>query len=177
MNPSTAAPDVAPTSGEFQMNVKGKTKGDATQLVVKSNQKNDGYKAELDVDISTTRKQCEKLFGEEFAALAFGQMLEVEGEGGLETIHLAASITAAKRFRLGKHVINLNGYEVIAQPQLRKISPVQKSDRVVTHVRMPVHVGEDEGLGAQLVSLVGETVEINFSPAQQDLPLAKGSKS
>lgn len=151
--------------------IKGKTKADVRKLAVTSNQKKDGLTAELDLEITTTEKQCAALFGADFARLAFGSTFEVDGEDGSEFVHLAKSITAGARFRLAKHVIKLDGYEVIAQPVLRKIYPIEKSDRVTTSIRMPIHVGEDESLGGRLVALVGETVEIHFSPAQQELPL------
>jgi hypothetical protein len=150
--------------------IKGKTKADIRKLTVASNQKKDGLTAELDLDITVTEKQCAKLFGDDFARLAFGQMMQIEVDDGTETIHLAKSITAGKRFRLAKHVMTLDGYEVIAQPKLKKIHPVEKSDRVVVSILMPIHVGEDESLGGRLVAMTGESIEMHFSPAQMDLP-------
>lgn len=149
-------------------NIKGKAKGEAIGLRFKKHKR--GETAELDLLITRTEKQCASLFGEDFAQLAFGQMCEVDVGDGKETIHLAKSITAGERFRIGKHIVKIDGYEMIVTPKLQKVYPVQKSDKVSVAVRMPVSVGDDD-LGAKLIEFwQADSVEIDFSPAQQDLP-------
>lgn len=151
--------------------IKGKAKAEAVKLVINKNQKADGMTAEIHFAMTRTKKQCASLFGADFATLAFGSMIETEVEDGTETVHLAKSITAGARFRLGKHIVKFDGYEVIVTPKLEKVYPVEKSDKVVVAMRMPVHVGQDEKLGGRLVSLLAEqSVEIDFSPAQLDIP-------
>lgn len=149
-------------------NIKGRAKGEADGLRFKKHTR--GQTADLDLLITRTEKQCASLFGADFAQLAFGQMCEVDVGDGKETIHLAKSITAGERFRLGAHIVKIDGYEMTVTPKLQKVYPVQKSDKVIVAVRMPVSVGDDD-LGAKLIEFwQADSVEIDFSPAQQDLP-------
>ncbi len=161
-------PKKAKTNGR---NVKGKCEAEEVALRFKKHKR--GVTADFDLLITRTEKQCSSLFGEDFAKLAFGQMAEIQTEDGPEVIHLAKSITATERFRLGKHLVKVDGYEMIVTPKLQKVYPVEKSDRVVVAVRMPVLVGDDD-LGAKLVEFwQADSIDLEFSPQQQDLPLGE----
>jgi len=156
------------------MQIKGKHRGLGLQYVKRYNKAKDGLTAELDVEVVTTRKQAERIFGTEFAALAFGAVIEVPTEDGNEVIHLADSIKASDRFKADKHAIELDGIEVITKPVIQKINPIHKSERVATLVRIPVHIGGNKTLGGKLQNLVnGEDFEIKFTETQKSLPFDK----
>jgi hypothetical protein len=154
--------------------IKGKAKGEAVGLRFRKHKR--GETAELDLLITRTEKQCVSLFGEDFAQLAFGQMCEIDVGDGKETIHLAKSVTAADRFRLGRHIVRIDGYQMVVTPKLQKVYPVEKSDKVTVAVRMPVSVGDDD-LGTKLVEFwKADSIEIDFSPKQEELPLTGGAE-
>jgi hypothetical protein len=150
------------------LTIKAKCKAEIQDFRVKKNQRADGKTAQVEIAIARSEKQAAKFLGEEFAKLAFGTLVQAEGEDGPEWVHLAKTITASQRFRLAKHVVMLEDRKAITKPSIQKILPVEKSDRVLVIVRLQVPT--DQEVISWLPGIVGETIDVEFSPTQQDLP-------
>lgn len=151
------------------MEITGKMSAEVQQIVIKSNESNDGRSATIDVEVSVKQDEATKKWGEEFSALAFGSMRVVQSDGddaGDEMAFLQARIKPAKkRFVCGVHRIGIDEDVVDAQPELLDIETVDGEARVLAHVRIPIDVAKKKLLSS-LTDKVGKTVKIDFAVQQ-----------
>src|SRR3990167_6393078 len=105
------------------MKIKGKLNADVKQVIVKQNQSNDGREAFIDLDAGVTKDEAEKKFGEDFATMAFSTMRVMEADPDAEDdvdaiAFLVDSIKPGSRVVFELHTIDIDGEEVVAQPEL-----------------------------------------------------------
>ena len=163
------------------MKIEGKLSADIKQVIVKQNQSNDGREAFIDLDAGVTKDEAEKKFGEDFATMAFSTMRVMEADPDAEDdvdaiAFLVDSIKPGSRVVFELHTIDIDGEEVVAQPELRGVKTVDGEARVIAQLRVPVDVSK-KALLNQLVGNVGKTVKIGFIPVQGSLGFeaAKGN--
>lgn len=157
------------------MDITGKMAADVRQIVIKSNEANDGREANIDLAVSVKQDEAAKKWGEEFATLAFSSLRPREGTGdeGDGLAFLQDKIKPAKkRFVCGMHRIDIDGETIDAQPELTAIDTVDGEARVIAHLRIPIDVGRKRLVSA-LSEKVGSTVKIDFAVQQGKLPLGE----
>ena len=155
------------------MRIQGKLKAEIVKLVNVWNQANDGKTAQVDIDVTVTQPDCERVFGDALARLAFATMTIIKAQdddGQDEIAHLADTLKPGRKLVAAKHVIIFGDVETIAQPKVMRVTPVQGEERVTIRIRVPVDAGAKK-LRNLLWDSVGQTVDVSLNPQQQSLPL------
>ena len=119
------------------------------------------------------RDECKKLFGDEFAALAFASMVEAGGgEGDVESksVRFAyKSMTPDLTCEVHQlEIVGKNGMTV--QPVVMKLAPVEKEPEVDVIVELPISIGENAELGGLLATKFKTIVEVKLEASQLALP-------
>jgi hypothetical protein len=153
------------------MDIKGKFKALVVKLANSYNQANDGNTANLDLEVGLTRGEVADRFGSDFAGLCFCSTQVNQTDSGDEIVHMVDTFKPGRKVVCQKHAIRLGDVTVSAQPQVLKVSTVQGKELVDLTIRVPVDA--DGELGSGLWSAVGETIDVEFSPQQQQLELVE----
>lgn len=154
------------------MKLKFKTPADLVAFAIKRNKAHDGREATVDLDIGVKQEDAGK-WGDDFESLAFATMrvMEDEKDGGNSVAFLVDSIKPGHRVVFERHTVNIAGQKINEQPELLSIRTVDGEARVVARVRLPISVDKQILLN-ELVSKVGQTIKVEFEPAQGQFEFA-----
>jgi len=152
------------------MKWKGTFSADVIGFRIKRNGAHDGKDAELDLEIGVKEDGAESKFGEDFVALAFATKRVIKAypsdKEAVDAIgFLADKIRPGHRVVFERHNVEVDGHDIIGQPELLSIETVDGEARVIARVRLQVDVSKKSAVNA-LVQLVGETVTTKWNPQQ-----------
>ena len=151
------------------MKIQGKLQGDMIGFSLKHNPENGVRVANVKIAVRADRDRCERLFGEALARLAFGSM----SKPGPESEEIVSF--GYKKLEPSEicefHNIKIAGKSIDAQPVIKSIVPVKDESTVTIVVETPILIGADKELAGALCAEFGEVIEMEFEPAQRELPL------
>src|SRR5688572_4588793 len=113
------------------MKIKGTISGQIDKIALKLNQQSDGQTAVIDLVTRVNEERCRELFGDDFARVAFGgmvqrQTVDADGnpDGGTEYAHLIKNPKPSGELVLEMHEVQIFGRKLKGkQPEL-SVNPV-----------------------------------------------------
>lgn len=151
------------------MELKARTKAKVGDIVLKLTEKKGNQNWAVRFGINSTRKQFEKMAGEDFSNIVFGAFMnggEGDGTWALKKPQPSADMQCET------HRIVIDGQSISTKPKVVAFAPIKDTEKVQTVV--DVKLGKAQvALLTKLIKKQGNECEFEIEPSLHDLPMGQ----